>query len=915
MTIYAIAGITSLLVAVGLTPIARHLALRFGLVDAPDARKVHRISVPRLGGVAIYAAFLVGTAAAVFASRWTGVDVSWERQGLIMLAAGFAVFLMGVLDDLYELPGKTKLLVLLAAAAAVCSLNVTIRPAEVTEWGRWTWLVSWSLTMLWIVGVTAAVNFIDGLDGLAAGIVALAGAALFLWTGWLPGSTGSLIFAAALVGALVGFLVYNRHPATIFMGDGGSMFVGFTIACISVLAAKQMGEARGLGIPAVALGVPLVDLVITVIRRRFVQRRSIFAAERGHIHHRLMETGLCHKHAVWLLYGVTVLAILIAVASLVANGPAAIGILCLEVPLFYGLFRFSGSARARGLVTHIRQTLARDREAKAYRDAAERTQLEFAQVHGFSAWWDTVCRAAERLDFTQLQLPLLNRDGRPRTLRWEHPDPELAQLGSPLAVTIPLTPRRIGDAIAMKAAVARTTTLESCAQRAGHFTRILEDFGLQNIKPATGTELDGEAPPEGREPQINDDAVAARPAPSPPTPILPGLKVAVVHDFLYTYAGAERVLEQILALVPQADLFSLFDFLPEGERGFVGNRKVTTSFLQKMPLARSKHRAYLPLMPLAIEQLDLSGYDLIISSSYMAAKGVITGPNQCHVCYCHSPVRYAWDLQHQYLNEAKVGFGPKGLAVRALLQYIRSWDARSARGVDHFIANSRFVKQRIEKAYRRDSEVIYPPVATHAFPRRAKKEDFYVTASRLVSYKRMDVVVEAFNRMPDKRLIVVGGGPELENLKAMAHDNVRIAGPQPFDQLQNYLSRAKAFVFAAEEDFGIVPVEAMACGTPVIAYGRGGALETVEPEETGLFFDEQSPASIIEAVDRFEAHEGWDAQAIADHADQFSHSVFHETLGGRVKAVWAEYARVNRAGPAVVSPRTTDHPSAAVAKV
>jgi glycosyltransferase involved in cell wall biosynthesis len=346
--------------------------------------------------------------------------------------------------------------------------------------------------------------------------------------------------------------------------------------------------------------------------------------------------------------------------------------------------------------------------------------------------------------------------------------------------------------------------------------------------------------------QTTQTALATRP-----------LRVALVHDWLVVYAGAEKVLEQMLEIWPDADVFALVDFVSEKDRGFLKGKKVNTSFIQKLPFAKRKYRGYLPLMPLAIEQLDLSAYDVIVSSSHAVAKGVLTSPSQVHVSYIHSPIRYAWDLQHQYLRESGLTKGFKSFLARALLHYIRLWDLRTANGVDVMVANSRFVGKRIRKVYGRDSEVIYPPVDTANFTMSSQKDDFYLTASRMVPYKMITAIVEAFASMPDKKLVVIGDGPEMARIRAVAGPNVQILGHQPFATLKDHMQRAKAFVFAAEEDFGITPVEAQACGTPVIAFGKGGALETVRglgltDKPTGAFFYEQTPAAIAQAVQQFE---------------------------------------------------------------
>ncbi|MBI4689732.1 MAG: glycosyltransferase family 4 protein [Nitrospirae bacterium] len=354
------------------------------------------------------------------------------------------------------------------------------------------------------------------------------------------------------------------------------------------------------------------------------------------------------------------------------------------------------------------------------------------------------------------------------------------------------------------------------------------------------------------------------------------MKVAVVHDWLVIYAGAEKQLEQILRLFPDADLYSVIDFLRDDERGFILNKRANTSFIQRLPFAKTKYRNYLPLMPLAIEQLDLSGYDLIISSSYAVSKGVLTDSNQLHICYCCSPMRYAWDLYHQYLNETGLNRGVKGKIAQLILHYIRMWDFIAANRVDHFIAISKYISKRIKKVYGRDSTIIYPPVYIDEFELCAKKEDFYLTASRMVPYKRVDLIAEAFSRMPDKKLVILGDGPEMGKVKARAGKNVEILGHKTFDVLKDYMQRAKAFVFAAEEDFGITPVEAQACGTPVIAFEKGGILESVIENKTGIFFKEQTVEGLIEAVNDFEKKQDkFDYNEIRKNAERFDKERFN----------------------------------------
>jgi glycosyltransferase involved in cell wall biosynthesis len=365
------------------------------------------------------------------------------------------------------------------------------------------------------------------------------------------------------------------------------------------------------------------------------------------------------------------------------------------------------------------------------------------------------------------------------------------------------------------------------------------------------------------------------------------VRVAVVHEWLDAYAGSEQVLEQILALFPGADVFALVDFLPAAQRGFLCGHRVTTSFIQKLPFARKRFRGYLPLMPFAVEQFDLSSYDLIISNSHAVAKGVVTRPHQPHVSYVHTPMRYAWDLEGDYL-----GRDWRSIPARLLMHYLRLWDTRTANGVDWFIANSAFIKRRILKTYRRRAEVIYPPVALEKFSVATGKEDFYVILSRLVPYKRVATAIDAFAQMPQRRLLVIGDGPERERLKARATPNVELLGRVPDEARRHYLQQSKAFVYAGEEDFGIALVEAQACGTPVIAFGRGGAAEIVKHGLTGILFNEQTAEAMVAAVEQFERLGPLDPFEIGKNAARFSvqrfrsefRGVVERALGGRVES-------------------------------
>ena len=368
-------------------------------------------------------------------------------------------------------------------------------------------------------------------------------------------------------------------------------------------------------------------------------------------------------------------------------------------------------------------------------------------------------------------------------------------------------------------------------------------------------------------------------------------RIAVVHDWLVDYAGSERVLAEILRCLPQADLYTLVDHMPAAERAPLGARRATTSFLQNMPGVASHLAWYLPLMPIAIEQLDVTGYDLVISSNTAVAKGVIVAPDALHLSYVHSPMRYAWDQQFEYLRSEH---GLKGLLLRWLLHRLRIWDHRTSAGVDHFIGNSGFIARRIAKAYRREAEVIYPPVDTEYYVPGGMPGDDYVAVSRLVAYKRIDLLLEAFRGLPDRKLVIVGDGPEYARLKAAAGANVEFTGFLPSEQMRDRLQRARAFLFAAVEDFGIAPVEAMACGTPVIALRRGGAAETVlgldAAAPTGVFFEEQTAQAITAAVRVFEANTARiTAAACRARAEQFSPQRFRGEFMDFVKRKYAEW--------------------------
>ncbi len=363
-------------------------------------------------------------------------------------------------------------------------------------------------------------------------------------------------------------------------------------------------------------------------------------------------------------------------------------------------------------------------------------------------------------------------------------------------------------------------------------------------------------------------------------------RVAIIHDWLITNGGAEKVLEALLRAWPQADIFTLVDTLPGPQRGWLEGHRITTSFLQRLPLAKKHYRHFLPLMPFAIEQFDVADYDLVISSSHAVAKGVVSHPQQTHICYCHTPIRYAWDMKERYLKDAGLKF-PLSWLARHVLHRLRQWDYFSSTQVDHFWANSANVAGRIKKYYRRDAQVLHPPVAVNRLECNAGlREDFYLAASRLVPYKRLDLILETFLALPERRLVIIGDGPERKRLTKMAQGaaNIEVLGYCEDEVLQDYLSRARGFIFAANEDFGILPLEAQACGTPVIAFGRGGARETVRPAShpsdenaTGVFFEHHTPQSLREAILGFEVRQ-FSPQACRRNAERFSEENFWERL-------------------------------------
>ncbi len=353
------------------------------------------------------------------------------------------------------------------------------------------------------------------------------------------------------------------------------------------------------------------------------------------------------------------------------------------------------------------------------------------------------------------------------------------------------------------------------------------------------------------------------------------MRVALVHDYLTELGGAERVLQALCELFPHAPIYTLI-YDEKATGGLFKERRIHTSFLQRMPYARSRHRNYAWLMPLAVEQFDLSKYDLVISDSASYAKGIVTKPHTVHISYCHTPIRYAWDDSHRYVKEFGAPLFLRHL-IPLFLNYLRIWDKEAALRVDAFIANSSFVKERIRKYYRVDAQVVHPPVDTEFFSAvKRSPQDYFLAAGRLVAYKRFDLALRAFNEL-GMPLVVAGEGSEMKKLKAIAGKTITFAGHVSDQDLRGLYAGAKALIFPQEEDFGITAVEAMATGCPVIAYRGGGALENIVEGKTGIFFDHERPGTLVKAVEQF-ANIEFDSDEIRKHAKKFSKEVFKKKM-------------------------------------
>ena len=362
------------------------------------------------------------------------------------------------------------------------------------------------------------------------------------------------------------------------------------------------------------------------------------------------------------------------------------------------------------------------------------------------------------------------------------------------------------------------------------------------------------------------------------------MNVALVHDFFCNLGGSDQVVAALHRLYPQAPVFTLLVSDRNRDAELLQGMELRTSFIQRLPLARKRHEPYLPLFPAAIESLDLTGYDLVLSSSHVCAKGVIPAPEALHLCYCHTPARYAWDLSFLYLRRLNPLLR---LYAAVVMHRLRLWDVTTSARVDHFVANSSFVAQRIWRYYRRPATVIHPPVDTGYFTPGEGNGDFFLVVSRLTAYKRVDLAVKAFSQL-GLPLLVIGDGPERRRLQSRAGENIKFLGAVPRSQVRDHMRNCRGLIYPGKEDFGITPVEAQATGRPVVAYGAGGALESVVDGVTGVLFEEQSVEAICEAVTTC-AELSFDRDTIRQHAEQFDRDLFCRKMIRFVQKKWEQH--------------------------
>ena len=482
---YLLCYLGALIVAVLLTPLVIRGARVVGLVDAPGVRKVHEVATPCAGGFVFVLAMLAATLALLRVGGELGEAVRQSRlQVLTMLVAGVGIFLVGVLDDLRNVSGPVKLLALITAAVALCSVGVRLDTIGVRGWFTLhLGLFAWPITVLWIVWVTVGINFMDGLDGLAGGISAIACGAAAVF-GLFMGQPVLAVLALALLGGLSGFLLFNFHPARIFMGNGGSMFLGFMVGSITIFGAAVTGTFLGLALPALALGMPILDSIFTVVRRGVIERRSIFRAERGHIHHRLLDMGLHQRHVVIILHAATLIATALGMFMLLTRGINTFVVFLCCLLLWILLFRAVGSVHFQRTLEAVHAIRTITRQARTDRSRFEDAQLRLREVESFQQWWDVLCDAAAALSITQITCDLTRRDGAAHKLAWRNPAPGPRIGRQTVQVTIPFGDRRADSTPFMHLNLYLTDTLEAAGRRIALFGRLLDEHSLAALPRA-----------------------------------------------------------------------------------------------------------------------------------------------------------------------------------------------------------------------------------------------------------------------------------------------------------------------------------------------------------------------------------------------------------------------------------------------
>ena len=480
MKTYLCTWLGAVVVALVSTPIVIRLARRLKLYDRPGVRKVHSWPVPRLGGLPIAVAALGMIVSVFLLDNVIGRAFRDSQTQLIaILAAAAFMLLVGLIDDIRGLRARTKLIAQLAAAAAVCGFGVRITSFSVAGWFTLDlgWL-AWPVTIFWIMGMTNAVNLIDGLDGLAAGISAVACGVIAVFALY-SGQPVMAVLMLALLGSLVGFLVFNFNPAKIFLGDSGTHFLGFILGAASVMCAVKSTTLVGLALPALALGLPIFDTLFSIIRR-FLERRSLFAPDRSHIHHRLLELGLRQRHVVLIMYAATLLAAAFGMLMILTRDARAVAVLASVLLLLLLLFRLVGAVRVRQAFAVLQQNRAIARQARQDRAGFEQAQLLLREARSFDAWWQGVCLAAGDLEFARLSLPLINRDGTRRMLTWHHAGPESAP-DEILRMDLPIRDRRAGPPLRLGVAISVNGSVESGGRRLALFSRLLDEHGLASL--------------------------------------------------------------------------------------------------------------------------------------------------------------------------------------------------------------------------------------------------------------------------------------------------------------------------------------------------------------------------------------------------------------------------------------------------